>query len=304
VLFISCEDRADILHWRLKHSCDFIGLHIEELAGSLEILDLVGHDSILFERDPRSGAARVASSYARLAERIREIGAELVILDGVADVFGANENARGEVKQFINALLALISAERGAVLLVAHVSKPTALASVSTEGYSGSTAWHNAVRARWFLYPETEPSDDGGLSRPVRTGTLLLELQKSNYGATDQVIRFRWDEVAHLFVGQGAGGVGPVQRATQELQEKAAILAAGRDVTAKGLVVPAVRGGFNTAYHVLSVNSLFPASLKRKDKATRDRFWRLVREMLNDGVIREASYQGSGRHRHVCLMFP
>jgi len=35
----------------------------------------------------------------------------------------------------------------------------TAANANTTEGYSGSTQWHNAARARWYRYPETEKDE-------------------------------------------------------------------------------------------------------------------------------------------------
>ena len=48
VLYLSCEDREDILHWRLSRICAYLGVSMTQLAGWLDILDLVGRDSILW----------------------------------------------------------------------------------------------------------------------------------------------------------------------------------------------------------------------------------------------------------------
>ena len=138
VLFLSCEDRADILHWRLTRICSHLGVDLAGLRGWLEIIDLVGRDSILFAPDLRAGAA-LKASYGLLDARMREYGSEVLIIDGITDTFGGNENSRGEVKHFVNALLALIPADTGALVLVGHVNKATA-GGASGEGYSGSTA--------------------------------------------------------------------------------------------------------------------------------------------------------------------
>ena len=121
----------------------------------------------------------------------------------MSDTFGGNENARGDVKRFVNSLVALIPPDQGALMLVGHIAKPTAASPMTSDGYSGSTGWHNSVRARWYLYPESTPAEDRG--RPERTGDLILELQKSNLGRTDQSMRFRWDDDAHMFLGQLEG---------------------------------------------------------------------------------------------------
>lgn len=301
VLYVSCEDRADVLHWRLKHICDFLGVRIAALAGRLDLLDLVGHQSVLYERGPLTGAA-LTVAYSQLAERALELSTELLILDGISDTFGGNENSKTEVKQFVNSLIGLIPPTRGAVLLIGHVAKPAASMPNTSEGYSGTTGWHNSPRARWYLYPETEPNDAGSSGRLARTGKLLLELQKSNYGATsDQAMEFRWDEKAHLFIGRVMRAPNPAQLATQEQQEKQGILDALRDVARKGINVPASKAGPNTGYHVLRANPHLPASLKRGPQGRRQ-FWRLVDEMLDAQVVRAESYRGTGRHEHTRLV--
>lgn len=303
ILYLSCEDREDIVHWRLKHICDFEGIALADLAGRLEMIDLVGRDSILYARDPGTGTTRTAA-YAMLAERMHALQIEVLFVDGVSDAFAGNENAKTEVKQFVNSLLALIPAQSGAVMLIGHVAKPAASAPNTSEGYSGTTGWHNAVRARWYLYPETEPGDDwssGG--RLNRTGHLQLELQKTNHGAMDKSLRFHWDNRARLFVGEMTqSSASAAGRASQEADEKQGILAAGRAAVAKGLTVPAAMTGPNTAFNVLSADPLFPQALR--SPSARARFQRVLREMLNAQTIKTEQYASASRHPQRRLVFP
>jgi hypothetical protein len=302
VLYLSCEDRENILHWRLARICAFEGIALADLAGRLEIVDLVGHDPILYASDPRTGITRTSAYYA-LEERMLRLGTELLFVDGITDAFGGNENAKVEVKQFVNSLLALIPADRGAIVLIGHVAKPTASAPNTSEGYSGTTGWHNAARARWYLYPETEPGDDWSGGRPNRTGRLHLELQKSNYGAADQALSMEWDERAQLFVGEATqANVSPAGRAAQAIEEKRGILEAGRAATAKGLIVPAAMTGPKTGFAVLSAESLFPDSLR--GKLNRRRFQRLLQEMLSAQTVQIEPYVSTSRHPQQKLVFP
>ncbi|MBE7422222.1 MAG: AAA family ATPase [Zoogloeaceae bacterium] len=130
--------------------------------------------------DTRTGAA-ITPAMALLEERMRDYQTEVLIGDGISDLFAGNENARSEVKRFVNALVGLVSANTGAVLLVGHVSKPSSTAGANGDGYSASTGWHNSVRARWYLYPETADNDDG--ERNEKTGALLLDLQSPTSAA-------------------------------------------------------------------------------------------------------------------------
>lgn len=294
VLYLSCEDRESVLHWRLARICAHLSIDLAHLRGWLEIIDLVGADAILWERDPRTGYT-ITPAYARLQERIGEHQTEVLMVDGISDSFAGNENARTEVKRYVNALVALIPADSGAVLLVGHVSKPGSTAGANGDGYSGSTGWHNSVRGRWYLYPESTQGEDG--ERNERTGDLILELQKSNMGRIDQSIRFAWDEDAHLFLGREVMGATQFDRTQRDKAERQGILAALKACAASvpAIVVPAAMQGPRTAFAVLSQRSELPASL-RSGKPGKRRFWRQVETLRQIHAIEEAEYRRSNRH--------
>jgi hypothetical protein len=290
VLYLSCEDRERILHWRLAHICAWLGLNMAELAGHLDVLDLVGHDTVLWERDPRTGYT-VTPALDRLATRIERTRAQVLVVDGVSDAFGGNENARTEVKRFVNRLLAQIPADDGAVLFLGHINKPSASDPNTSEGYSGSTQWHNAVRARWYLYPETEKDEDDK-KRARRTGKLLLELQKSNLGPIDRALTFAWDEAAHMFLATGSYGTSAIDPKHREETEQLGILRAlqGCAAATPPISVPTATRGDRTAYHVLSNRPEFPDSLKKTK-----RFWARIEQLRQLHHIEEQESRRSSR---------
>ncbi len=294
VLLLSCEDRESVLHWRLWRTCRYLGVDLASLRGWLEIVDLVGKDCVLWERDPRTGYT-VTSAYSMLEARMRQHQTEVLLVDGISDTYGGNENARTEVKRYVNSLIALIPEDTGAVLLIGHVAKPTAAGTQTTEGYSGSTGWHNSVRARFYLYPETTQGEDG--ERAQRTGDLILELQKSNMGRVDQSIRFRWDDDAHLFIGTQAAGEMHFDRKRRDREERAGILRAfsGCATSAPPIIIPAAMQGPRTAYHVLSLRPEFPETLRTGSSAIR-RFRRQIEELRQLRVINENEYRRTNRH--------
>ena len=294
VMYLSCEDRENVVHWRLARICNHLGLDMADLADWLDVRDLVGKETILW-RSTSTGSP-LTPAYHELAGRMQEAGADVLMVDGVTDAFGGNENDRAEVKAFVNALLSLISQDDGAVILVGHVNKPSAAAASTSEGYSGSTAWHNAVRARWYLYPEVERDDDEDRARP--NGNLTLELQKSNLGRTDQTIGFRWDIGARLFVGEPpeTGVVASIR----EQNERKSILEAMAAVTARGEYVPAATTGSRTAYHVLAASGKLDKKLQ-SGAAGRKRFWRRIEELRSMGEVREGSIRRSDRKRTATL---
>lgn len=291
VVYLSCEDRVNVLHWRLSRICRHEGLELGDLREWLEIVDLVGHDCVLWERDPMTGNT-VTPAFGALEARMRSVNAELLMVDGISDTYGGIEYARGDVKRYVNSLISLVQADRGAVLLVGHVSKPTASAPSTSEGYSGTTQWHNSVRARWYLYPETTDADDG--DRPERTGKLLLELQKTNYGRVDLSMMFRWDEAAGMFLGEVVGA-SMLDRKERDRAERRGVLLAMRACTESGGTVPAAMTGPRTAYNVLSLRPGFPDTL-RSGKAAARRFRRVMEELRAINAIAEDSIRRKDRH--------
>src|SRR3989304_3986833 len=217
------------------------------------------------------------------------------MVDGVSDTFAGNENARGEVKRFVNAVVALTPPDAGAVLLVGHVSKPASTAGANGEGYSGSTSWHNSCRARWYLYPETIQGEDG--ERAERTGDLILELQKSNLGRTDQSIRFSWDQEAHLFLGREIVGATAADRAHRDRIERKGILAALQACaeSTPPVIVSAAMQGPQTAHHVLSLRPEFPDSLRAGKPAVR-RFRRHIEALRQIRAVEEREYRRANGH--------
>ena len=285
VLFLSCEDREPVLHWRLWRICAHLGIDLAGLRGWLEIIDLVGREVVLWERDPRTGAT-VTPAFAELESRMRDYAAEVLVVDGISDTYAGNENARNEVKRFVNLAVSLIPPDRGAVLLLGHTAK------AGDAGYSGSTQWHNAARARWYLYPETVEPDDGG--KPQRTGTLILTLEKANLSGAEQSLRFHWDGEAHLFLATESAMI--VDRKLQDREESAGILRAFAACQSGGVVIPSAMTGPRTTYHVLSARAEFPATLKGSRGAQTKRFWRLVEELRQSRAIEETDYRRTNRH--------
>ena len=291
VLILSCEDRASILHWRLRRICAFLDVDLASLAPYLRIIDLVGHDVILWEKDPATGNT-VTVPIQRLREAICDQGSELLVVDGISDTFGGNENARTDVKRYVNALVSLIPPDRGAVLILGHIDKATARSSATTEGYSGSTGWHNAVRARWYMYQEMAKEEDE--EKPEPTGNLIVELQKSNLGQASAQLQLRWDSSGHVFSGRVKGGrflsKPDLKSELQAIRD--AFLAAEN----AGQYVPAAMQGSRTAYAVLASYPQFPGSLKGSERTKTARFRRHIEHLRSICHLEELPLKRTNRH--------
>jgi RecA-family ATPase len=279
-LFLSLEDSSRVLHWRLARICEWIGISMADLAGHLVVLDGTGTDAALMTETRDD--AMLTPMYEWLRQRMQ--GSEVLILDGVSDSFDANENQRAAVRRFMRAIRQLIP-PTGAALTLAHVDKASAKAGDTSQGYSGSTAWSNSARARWYLRKE---EDDG----------LLLEVQKSNHAATGQSLRLNWNPEAHVFVGQLAMPATKLERDLAECDERETVLELVRKAYDSGNPVPAAQGGTRTAWHVLSAMDGFPPRLTGKGGSAR-LFQLIERLIARNQLTRESQKTGNRNSREV-----
>ena len=174
-VFISLEDGRAIVRHRLATICKEWNIAPELLVNRLTIAD--GTDwPELFSADRDDG--QVTPTYRELRNLAQ--GADLVLIDNASDGFGGDEIKRRQVRAFIRSLAAIAKAENTALLLLAHVDKSTSKKlNQDSEGYSGSTAWHNSVRSRLFM----ERVSDGGLR---------IAHQKANLGQTAELLNLVW----------------------------------------------------------------------------------------------------------------
>jgi RecA-family ATPase len=127
----------------------------------------------------RDGAVAPTQTFKRLLATVQSVQPTLIILDPLAELFAGNENVRSEVARFVRLVSALSGPTGAAVILVAH---PSVTGMASGSGLSGSTGWNGSVRSRLYL---TAPDK----ADPTRR---RLEVLKSNYGPTGQIIDMRY----------------------------------------------------------------------------------------------------------------
>ena len=297
VMFLSFEDRADVLHWRLAHIARHLGISIAELDGHLHLRDGVDVNATLFTFDSRKGPG-VTALHGWVADQIEATGSRLLVVDGVSDVNAASEIDRPSVKAFVRAMTHLTGPD-GAVLLIGHVDKGTARTGDTRQGYSGSTGWNNSVRARWYLRPEAEP--DGNGNQIVVPGRLMLEVQKSNLGPTGRTIGFTWSDEARMFVS----GDAPARPAAAMTTARSGALhdwavSACDEADRTGDAVPAATAGTRTAWSVLAARSDCPPDFK--GPAGRRRLLQVIEQLRSDGRLIAAGRRRPNRHLHECLV--
>jgi RecA-family ATPase len=184
-LYMNCEDDADELHRRQVAIATALDRQLHTFGAEMMITPRLGApDNALGSFEPATGRFSPSPLYEDLRRDCSELGVRVLALDNVAHLYAGNENVRGEVTAFLNALSRLALEIDGAVILVGHPAK--------AEGsqYSGSTAWENAVRNRLYL---RRPSNDEG---DMADNRRILVRSKSNLASIGDQIVMAWHEGA------------------------------------------------------------------------------------------------------------
>jgi RecA-family ATPase len=228
-LYLGAEDDVDELHRRLADVLRSYDTDFPAISSNVHLLSLAGEDAVLGHADA-GGLIKPTPLYLRLMQAATEIKPMLIALDTSADVYAGSEIDRTQVRQFIGLLRRLAMTADGYVLMCSH---PSLTGINSGSGLSGSTAWHNSVKARaYLLTPKTEGDQDPGAESPLRE----LQFRKSNYGPISRSITLRWDQGVYKPVG-GAGLLDKLAREQTAEKLFLALLdrfnAQGRHVTQK-----------------------------------------------------------------------
>lgn len=112
-----------------------------------------------------------------LRQQIGDYGAELVLLDNIARLYGGNENNRHQVSTFITLLNWAAEPTKAAVVLLGHPAK------AADSEFSGSTAWEGAVRTRLYMGTRLPGEEESG--EPVDDSIRYLCRRKANYSTKD-----------------------------------------------------------------------------------------------------------------------
>jgi hypothetical protein len=196
----NCEDAHDDMWRRQVRICDHEQIEMSSLAGRLHLVSRYGCDNALMAEVTR-GQLVSTTLMDELREQVNDLNVDALWLDNVAHLFLGSHDDRTQVTSFINRLNGLVRGRPFAVVLMAHVSR------AHGSEYSGSVAWENAARMRWYLgqsLPDQPQHEDSvGQNQHVR----FLAKRKSNYSARDHV-RFTMqdgllvpDDVARTSVG-------------------------------------------------------------------------------------------------------
>lgn len=176
------NDETDT-HIALADICRHYGVSLGDLRGRVRVASRSGFDNVLMHFG--KGTGKHTDLFKQLLADVAAFDADLVILETAADLFGGNENARGEVRQFVaNCCEVIAKKANAAVVLCAH---PSVAGLRSGDGTAGSTAWNNSARSRLYLRRDL---DENG--HEADQDFRVLSRMKANFAPRQDAIDLVW----------------------------------------------------------------------------------------------------------------
>ena len=187
VLFATYEDEMPDVFYRLSairfggtggQPGDWRNWALPFEMPNLQVLDMVGLGLGPCWGTPEGELTNRRNELLPAGEAVRKVaeahGARLLVIDSLAACYASNENDRGSVHEFLRSWDEWGRVMGCTTLFIAHTNK--------AGEFSGSTAWHNAVRTRWHLgYEKMGERPKSG--QPDRREVVpVLTCEKVNYG--------------------------------------------------------------------------------------------------------------------------
>lgn len=251
VMFLSMEDPAKLLLYRLRRICESHHLPYDKVMKNLILVDGTESEPLVQEvsNEHYIRVAEPTDTVHWVERRIEEI--DLLIVDNASDAFDGNENERRQVRSFIRILTKLVRDHDGAVLLLAHIDKAAARFGSNGNSYSGSTAWHNSSRSRITLID----------SQVVH--------EKLNVGRVHpDPVSVVWNDDGVLMYDPG----GVTRKAAQDArdaEDDAVVLKALQACWDRGVTVTAAASGPATTWHLFKDQQMFGNRVPEKDAKKR-----------------------------------
>lgn len=197
-LYVGAEDESDEIHRRLDALSVFYGEPLSQLSGLMAWPLAEREDAALVTCDGKFDHLRPTPLWDEFAVAVRSWRPAIVAIDASADVFAADENNRGHVRQFVGMLRPLAIESGAAMVLLSH---PSVRGLDTGSGMSGSTAWNNSVRSRLYFSRPKEKAD-----READPDLRLLSILKANYAQAGAELRLRHQAGGFVDDAQGGGG--------------------------------------------------------------------------------------------------
>jgi RecA-family ATPase len=172
---VLCEDDEDEIDRRIRLIANGYGRKLSDYR-EFKYLPRLGEENLLVAR-VRNGLV-TTPLYDDLAQMIADEKRDLVILDGVVEIFGGNMNDPTEVSWFLSKLIALGKPNRASAMLIGHPNK------AGSSEFLGCGTWENKPRARWyFARPKLEDGEEHDWNDPRR----VLSKSKANLSVRDRL---------------------------------------------------------------------------------------------------------------------
>jgi RecA-family ATPase/DNA polymerase I-like protein with 3'-5' exonuclease and polymerase domains len=188
--YLEAEDEAKMIHQRLAPFATYHDVAIREIvAGGFRAISFAGQDALLAVT-ARNGRVESTNLYKRLLEEAGDVKPKMIAIASSANVYAGSEIDRSQVQQFIGLLTRIAIVANGAVVLATH---PSLTGITSDTGLSGTTQWHNAVRARFYM-KSVKPEDGEQPDSDLRE----IVFKKNNYGPISASIVVRYENGLYL----------------------------------------------------------------------------------------------------------
>ncbi len=187
VLFATYEDEMPDVFYRLSairlggtggQRGDWKNWELPAEMPNLQVLDMVGLGLGPCWGTPQGELTNRRNELLPAGEVVRKVaeehGARLLVIDSLAACYASNENGRGSVHEFLRSWDEWGRVQSCTTLFIAHTNK--------AGEFSGSTAWHNAVRTRWHLGYEKIGAKPKNSQPDTRESVPVLTCEKVNYG--------------------------------------------------------------------------------------------------------------------------
>jgi RecA-family ATPase len=280
-LFIDAEDEPDVMHRRLAAIAEHYRMTFNDLIkGGLHLFSLFAQDAVVATAS-RSGKIEPTPLYKQILEAVGDIKPVMIGVASSANVYAGSEIDRSQVQQFVSLMTRLAVVADGSLVLISH---PSLTGITSETGISGTTQWHNAVRARFYMKgvkPESGEEPDGDLREIV--------FLKNNYGPRSESIVLRYQNGLFLPVP----GIASLDKVAKEARANEVFVELVRRFTRENRNV-SDKTGTNYA------PALFAREEEAKQAALNSKaFEAAMRRLFKNGKIWNEPYgrQSRGSHR-------
>jgi RecA-family ATPase len=281
-IFIDAEDDANEIHIRLSCIARHYDVAYQEIReAGLYLMSFVGRDAVLATVS-RNGKVEPTTLYGQILQAARDIKPKMIGIASSANVFAGSESDRVQVQQFVALLTRMAILANGSVQLISH---PSLVGINSDSGLSGSTQWHNAVRARSYLKgikPESGEQPDNDIRE--------LVFRKNQYGRLSDRVLLRYTDGMFLPVP----GTASLDRLAQAAKAQEVFMMLLKRFTRENRNLSANPGRGYAPSEFVGEDEAKKANLRKADLRE------AMRELFKDGKIWNEPYGRSG-HQHYRL---